>query len=130
MSQFLNTKEVSKFLNINEKMVYSLVSEKGLPATKITGKWLFPKNLVEQWVETHTVNYPQTVASPSVSQGVLIITGSNDLLLDKLISLYNDRFSENIAVFGNLGSMGGLRALRQNFCHIASSHLLQENGDE
>jgi excisionase family DNA binding protein len=130
MSQFLNTKEVSKFLNINEKMVYSLVSEKGLPATKITGKWLFPKNLVEQWVETHTVNYPQTVASPSVSQGVLIITGSNDLLLDKLISLYNERFSENIAVFGNLGSMGGLRALRQNFCHIASSHLLQENGDE
>lgn len=130
MSQFLNTKEVSRFLNINEKMVYSLVSEKGLPATKITGKWLFPKNLVEQWIETHTVNYPQTVASPSVSQGVLIITGSNDLLLDKLISLYNERFSENIAVFGNLGSMGGLRALRQNFCHIASSHLLQENGDE
>ena len=130
MSQFLNTKEVSKFLNINEKMVYTLVSEKGLPASKITGKWLFPKNLVEQWVETNTINYPKTAGSPSVSQAVLIITGSNDLLLDKMISLYNIHFSGNIAVFGNLGSMGGLRALRQNFCHIASSHLLQENGDE
>ncbi len=130
MSQLLTTKEVSKFLNINEKMVYSLVSEKGLPASKITGKWLFPKNLVEQWIETHTTNYPHTVENPSVSQAVLIITGSNDLLLDKVISLYNTQFSNQIAVFGNLGSMGGLQALRQNACHIASSHLLQEDEDD
>jgi excisionase family DNA binding protein len=130
MSQFLTTKEVAKFLSINEKMVYSLVSEKGLPASKITGKWLFPKNLVEQWVETNTINYPKTAESPSVSQAVLIITGSNDLLLNKVMSLYNTQFHGNIAVFGNLGSMGGLHALRQNYCHIASSHLLQENGDE
>ena len=34
----LNTREVSHFLDINEKMVYSLISEKGLPATKVTGK--------------------------------------------------------------------------------------------
>ncbi|MFH2218698.1 MAG: helix-turn-helix transcriptional regulator [Pseudomonadota bacterium] len=130
MSQFLTTKEVAQFLSINEKMVYSLVSEKGLPASKVTGKWLFPQNLVEQWVAANTINYPTTAGSPSVSQAVLIITGSNDLLLDKVMSLYNTRFPGNIAVFGNLGSMGGLQALRQNFCHIASSHLLQENGEE
>jgi putative molybdopterin biosynthesis protein len=127
MKQLFTTKEVAQFLSINEKMVYSLVSEKGLPASKVTGKWLFPKNLVEQWIETHTLNYPKTAESPSVSQAVLIIAGSNDLLLDKVISLYNTHFPGNIAVFGNLGSMGGLQALRQNFCHIASSHLLQEN---
>jgi len=130
MSQFFTTKEVARFLSINEKMVYSLVSEKGLPASKVTGKWLFPKNLVAQWVETHTINYPKSADRASVSPAVLIITGSNDLLLDKVIALYNTRFPENIAVFGNLGSMGGLRALRKNFCHIASSHLLQENGNE
>ena len=127
MSQLLTTKEISKFLNINEKMVYSLVSDKGLPASKITGKWLFPKNLVEQWIETHTTNYPHTVENPAASQAVLIVTGSNDLLLDKVISLFNTHFSNHIAVFGNLGSMGGLQALRQNSCHIASSHLLQED---
>jgi len=130
MSQLLTTKAVAQFLNINEKMVYSLVSEKGLPATKVTGKWLFPKNLVEQWIEVNTINYPSTADSPSVSQAVLIITGSNDLLLERVISLYNSHFPGNIAVFGNLGSMGGLQALRQNFCHIASSHLLQQDGDE
>jgi excisionase family DNA binding protein len=127
MKQFFTTKEVAQFLNINEKMVYSLVSEKGLPASKVTGKWLFPRNLVEQWVEANTLNYPKTTDSPSVSQAVLIIAGSNDLLLDKVITLYNTNFTGNIAVFGNLGSLGGLQALRQNFCHIASSHLLQEN---
>lgn len=130
MGQLLTTKEVAQFLNIHEKMVYNLVSEKGLPATKVTGKWLFPKNLVEQWVEMNTINYPSLADSPSVSQAVLIITGSNDLLLDKVIAHYNTQFPGNIAVFGNLGSMGGLQALRQNICHIASSHLLQEDGDE
>jgi excisionase family DNA binding protein len=130
MSQLLTTKEVARFLNINEKMVYSLVSEKGLPASKVTGKWLFPKNLVEQWIEANTLNYPKTADSPSVSQAVLIIAGSNDLLLDKVITLYNAHFRGNIAVFGNLGSMGGLQALRQNSCHIASSHLLQENEED
>ena len=85
MSELLTTKEVSQFLNINEKMVYHLISEKGLPATKITGKWLFPKHLVEQWVETSTINYPESSSHPSNYQGLLIITGSNDLLLDKAI---------------------------------------------
>jgi putative molybdopterin biosynthesis protein len=127
MKQFFTTKEVAQFLSINEKMVYSLVSEKGLPASKVTGKWLFPRHLVEQWIEANTLNYPKAAESPSVSQAVLIIAGSNDLLLDKMIALYNAHFPGNIAVFGNLGSMGGLQALRQNCCHIASSHLLQEN---
>ncbi|MFO7557792.1 MAG: substrate-binding domain-containing protein, partial [Desulfobacterales bacterium] len=63
-------------------------------------------------------------------EGVVIITGSNDLLLERTISLFNKTHPDQIAVFGNMGSMGGLRALRQNFCHIATSHLLQDNEDE
>jgi molybdate-binding protein len=117
-------------LNINEKMVYSLVSDKGLPATKITGKWLFPQYLVEQWIETNTINYPKSILNPPVYQGLLIITGSNDPLLDRMVSYFNTQHREHVAVFGNLGSMGGLRALRQNKCHIASSHLLQDDGSE
>ena len=130
MKRLLSTKEVAKFLDVNEKMVYSLVSEKGLPATKITGKWLFPRHLVEQWVEAHTINYPESSVQLPPYQGLLVITGSNDLLLDKAIGLFNTLYPENIAVFGNLGSMGGLQALRRNLCHIATSHLLQENEDE
>ena len=126
----LSTKEVAQCLNVNEKMVYSLVSEKGLPATKITGKWLFPKHLVEQWVEANTINYPDNGAPLPPYNGLLIITGSNDPLLDRAISLFNNQRPDQLAVFGNLGSMGGLSALRNNLCHIASSHLLQEDESE
>ncbi len=128
MKKLLSTKEVAEFLGVNEKMVYSLVADKGLPATKVTGKWRFPLHLVEQWVETNTLNYPDARSSLPPYEGLLIITGSNDLLLERTIALFNKRFSEEIAVFANIGSMGGLRALRQNLCHMASSHLLQENG--
>jgi excisionase family DNA binding protein len=130
MNPLLSTKEVAQLLNVNEKMVYTLVAEKGLPASKVTGKWLFPRHLVEQWLETQTINYPDTGKLRHLQQGILVLAGSNDPLLDRAISLFNSQFQAPLAVFGNLGSMGGLRALRQNLCHIASSHLLQEDEQE
>lgn len=126
----LNTHEVARFLDINEKMVYSLISEKGLPGTKATGKWLFPRHLVEQWLENQTINYPKSFRPLPPYHGLLVIAGSNDILLDRAISFFNKRYPDHLAVFGNLGSLGGIRALRRNICHMASSHLLQENEQE
>ena len=128
--RLFSTREVAQFLGINEKMVYALISEKGLPATKVTGKWLFPRHLVEQWIEANTINFPEPAPGLPPYQGLLIIAGSNDPLLDRALSLFNRLHPEHLAVFGNLGSMGGLRALRRDICHIASSHLLQEDGQE
>ncbi len=130
MRTLYSTREVAERLGVNEKMVYTLIAEKGLPATKITGKWRFPAHLVDQWIENHTVNIPETEGRLPPYQGLLILTGSNDYLLDQAISLFNAKHADQVAVFGNLGSMGGIRALRQNLCHIASSHLLQENDSE
>ncbi|MBU8849109.1 MAG: helix-turn-helix transcriptional regulator [Desulfobacterales bacterium] len=126
MKEMLSTREVAKFLNVNEKMVYSLIAEKGLPASKVTGKWLFPLHLVLQWVEAGTENYPQLAKLPPY-HGLVLIAGSNDLLLDKMISTFNLKHKEHMAMFGIAGSMGGLRALKHNLCHIASSHLIADN---
>ena len=126
----LNTREVAEFLNINEKMVYALIADKGLPATKVTGKWLFPRQLVEQWLENQTINYPEVAHPLPPYHGLLIICGSNDILLDRTISLFNRLYPEHLAVFGNVGSKGGLKALSRDLCHVASSHLLQEDEDE
>lgn len=127
MGQLLSTKEVAQFLNVHEKIVYALVSEKGLPATKVTGKWLFPQAMVEKWLENNTVNLPYDDVSMPLNGGILIIAGSNDPLLDKMVGLFNRQNTERIAVFGNLGSLGGLKALHQNLCHIAGSHILDED---
>ncbi|MBW2181017.1 MAG: helix-turn-helix transcriptional regulator [Deltaproteobacteria bacterium] len=130
MKNLLSTKDVARLLGINEKMVYTLVSEKGLPATKVTGKWIFPGHLVEQWIETNTINYPSQASNLPPYHGLLIIAGSNDPLLEKTISLFNRTHTDHIAVFGNIGSMGGLAALKKNRCHIATSHLLQDDDSE
>lgn len=130
MNDLMSTKEVAKFLGVSEKMVYTLVSDKGLPATKITSKWTFPKHLVDQWIEINTINYPKPVDKLPSSQNLLVITGSNDPLLEKTISLFNHEYPKCLAVFGNVGSRGGLNALKQSSCQIVSSHLLQEDGEE
>lgn len=126
---FLTTKEVAQLLDVHEKMVYALVAEKGLPASKVTGKWLFPRHLVEQWVERHI---PRTadVLPAAAPHGLLVLAGSHDLLLHQVLNLFNRRSPEHLAVFANVGSLRGIQALRQGMCHIASSHLLQRDDVE
>lgn len=126
----LNTREVANFLDVNEKVVYNLIAEKGLPATKVTGKWLFPRHLVEQWLENQTINYPKPASPIPTYHGLLIIIGSNDILMDRTISVFNRLYPEHTALFGNVGSEGGLKALGRGLCHIATSHLLQEDDQE
>ncbi len=126
----LNTREVAHFLDINEKVVYHLIADKGLPATKVTGKWLFPKHLVERWLESETINVPKAVSPLPPYHGLLIISGSNDPLLDRTISLFNRLFPDHFAVFGNVGSQGGLSVLGRDLCHIATSHLLQDDDSD
>jgi excisionase family DNA binding protein len=130
MEKLLSTKEIAEFLGVNEKMIYTLINEKDLPATKITGKWLFPKDLVEQWVASRTINYPKQAVSAVEIPNLLLIAGSNDILFDNALTLFRRMHPGKAVFFGNLGSLGGLRALRQGLCHMATSHLAQENGDE
>ncbi|MGD8701662.1 MAG: helix-turn-helix transcriptional regulator [Desulfosarcina sp.] len=130
MTQMLSTKAVARFLGVNEKMVYTLIADKGLPASKVTGKWIFPLHLVEQWVESSTVNYPHNKQTLPPYEGLLVVAGSNDILLERALSIYNSRHQGHLAVFGNLGSVGGISALRRSLCHVATSHLLQESNDD
>lgn len=127
MKQLMTTKEVAELLHIHEKMVYTLVAEKAMPATKIAGKWLFPQYLIEQWVENNTINFPDNIRPLTSNQRLVVLAGSNDILLDKTITLFNRSFTGHLAVFGNVGSLGGVQALRNNLCHIAASHLIQDN---
>lgn len=126
---YLNTKEVAQLLQINEKGVYALVSDKGLPATKVTGKWLFPKHFVEEWLDLSIVNLP-AAANPSLDSGRLFIAGSDDLLFQRAVGLYNSQHRDSVIFYANIGSMGGLRALRQRSCHIGVCHLLQDDNEE
>ena len=49
--RLMTVKEVARYLSINEKKVYALIKRGGIPCTKVTGKWLFPKRHVDRWLE-------------------------------------------------------------------------------
>ncbi len=129
-TKFLTTREVAKLLHVNEKMIYSLVNDKGLPATKITGKWLFPRRLVEEWLETNILNCRGSGFNRSTDDGVLLFAGSDDPLFQKALSLFHSKHTLPLAFFANLGSMGGLSSLRRGLCHIGVCHLLQDDHRE
>ncbi len=127
-SPFLTTKEVAALLNVNEKMVYVLVNDKGLPATKVTGKWLFPRRLVEEWLEVNISNYrPAAVA---VDESLLLLAGSDDPLFQSALALFQQSNTGKMAYFANVGSMGGVTALRRGLCHIGVCHLLQDENED
>ena len=127
--EMLTTKEIAEYLSINEKQVYQLIKNKKIPATRITGKWLFPRKLVEEWL---IVSAKENVGVKPTKflQNQVVIAGSNDLaleLLAKKSATQNPQFTVSIST---IGSMGGIVALQNKACHIAASHLLDAESGE
>jgi len=128
--EMLSTKEVAEYLSINEKQVYRLIKEKKIPATRVTGKWLFPKGLIDEWVLTSARESVSIPSKKSHSENQVVIAGSNDVALELLVKNTNLRHPEYTISISNVGSLAGLIALKNGNCHIAASHLLDlETGE-
>jgi putative molybdopterin biosynthesis protein len=54
----------------------------------------------------------------------IVVTGSHDLVLDLAASALRERDPRLTLASSNVGSLGGLMALRDGLCHVAGSHLL------
>ena len=51
--EMMSTKEVAQYLGVHEKHVYALIKSKRIPSTRITGKWVFPRKLIDEWIESN-----------------------------------------------------------------------------
>jgi excisionase family DNA binding protein len=121
MNEYLTTREVARLLRLNEKKIYALVTQGGLPAARVSGKWLFPRELVEAWVRGHTL-IPEEQALGALLGRVIVLQGSDDWLLDHaLTSLQPD--SEAALTSARIGSRQGLEALDRGRAHAAAFHL-------
>jgi molybdopterin molybdotransferase/putative molybdopterin biosynthesis protein len=60
----------------------------------------------------------------------IVVTGSHDLVLDLAASALRERDPRVTLASSNVGSLGGLTALRDGLCHVAGSHLLDPESGE
>ena len=60
----------------------------------------------------------------------IVATGSHDLVLDLAASALRERDPRLTLASSNVGSLGGLTALRDGLCHVAGSHLLDPESGE
>jgi len=120
--EMLNTKDIANYLNINEKQVYRLIKEKKIPATRITGKWTFPRKLIDEWI-IESANENIGVKKTRELKDHIVIMGSNDFTIEFLSHELSSRFPEFSLSFSNVGSIGGLIALGRGSSHVAGCHL-------
>jgi putative molybdopterin biosynthesis protein len=128
--EMMNTKEVSAYLGINEKQVYALIKAGRIPGTRLTGKWVFPRKLIDEWIETGARGGLKEAREKSRGmEGALLASGSNDPVLDFLLTGMRHTHPEFYFFCANTGSTEGLRALNDGHTDIAWTHLLdQESG--
>ena len=117
---FMNVKQVSSYLHLNEKKIYSLVSKGTIPATKITGKWMFPKELIDKWMLDSTHN--------GLLNDRLIIAGSDDPLLHRIINEFTELLGNKAVIsYTATGTRNGLELLNANKVDACCIHWGPEN---
>ncbi|TIW38263.1 MAG: helix-turn-helix domain-containing protein, partial [Mesorhizobium sp.] len=74
----LTIPEASDYLRLGERKLYELVAKNRIPCSKVTGKWLFPRNELDRWVLSG-LSHPEGLIPPEPPP---IIGGSQDDLLE------------------------------------------------
>ena len=123
--KFLSTREVAEHLGIHEKQVYALVKAGKIPASRVTGKWLFPRQLIDEWIEQTAREGLATARTRGKKiEGALLAAGSHDPVLDILQSQLVVRHTGVVLFSAATGSSEGLRMLNLGHTDLAWSHLL------
>lgn len=117
MADFMTTKEVAAYLRVKERRVYELVRQRAIPCTRVTGKWLFPKALVDLWLADKAEGATPAPAPPPV------IAGSHDPLLDWALK----ESGCGLALLPG-GSLDGLARFGEGAAVAAGLHLFAAGG--
>ncbi len=76
--ELMTTAEVAALLRVKERKVYDLVAAEAIPCTRVTGKLLFPRELIELWVTAGT----RGGGAEFLAARPPVAAGSHDPLLD------------------------------------------------
>ena len=116
----MTTREVADYLQIKERKVYDLIRREEIPCARVSGKWLFPRDLIDRWVL-------QNVSSGVVAAAPVppVIAGSHDPLLEWAV-----RESGSSLAFLSGGSLNGMQRVAAGEAALCGAHLRDpETGD-
>lgn len=115
VSSFMSVKQVAEYLQLNEKKIYALVSEGKIPATKVTGKWLFPRDLVDQWLLES--------AHGGLLTDRLVLAGSDDPLVYRAVMLLTNEMQWRALIsYTPTGTQLGLSLLARRRADVCAMH--------
>jgi len=115
LPRFMNVRQVARYLHLNEKKVYALAIEGKLPATKITGKWLFPRDLIDQWLLESSHG--------GLLADRLVITGSDDPLVQRVVmQLAVEIQTQALVSYTCTGTQLGLSLLARRRADVCAIH--------
>jgi excisionase family DNA binding protein len=120
LADFLTTSEVAQYLRIKERTVYELVRTRRIPCSRVTGRLIFPKTMIDAWVRLH-IEYE----GPAIAPAPPVVAGSHDPLLEWAV-----RESGSDLALMSAGSSDGLQRLERRQAVAAGLHVLDAgNGD-
>lgn len=118
---YFTTEEAAAYLRLKERKLYELASSGGVPCSKVTGKWLFPRAALDRWIAAGLSRPEGFVAENPPA----IIGGSHDPLLE-----WATRQSGSGYALLSEGSEAGLDRLEHNEVAIAAIHMHGVGEDE
>lgn len=125
MSDYFTTRELAALLRVKERKIYDLVSGKALPVRRVTGKLLFPKKEIEDWIAASRDGAAQPATAAETGPLPLIMAGGHDPLLDWALR------ESRCGVAALLdGALDGLARFRQRDCLAAALHIPNETATE
>lgn len=110
----MTTTEVADYLRVKQRTIYEMVTRQTIPFTRATGKLLFPRRLIDAWLEAQTEAPVAGIFRPPA-----IYAGSSDPLLEWALR----QSGAGMAVLTH-GSTHGLLELAEGRAMLAGSHLL------
>lgn len=118
--ELMTTAEAAEYLRLGERTVYDLVRRKSIPCSRVSGKLLFPRRLIDMWIEREVA-----MEGPDLSEPPPIVAGSSDPLLEWALR----ESGSGLAILSE-GSGEGLARLAHGEAMAAAMHLRDPDSGE
>ncbi len=129
--RLLTVSEAARYLRLNPRSVYLLAQRGAIPGTRVTGKWLFPEHLLEEWLESSARDRGRAGTAPA-GRGAewLLLAGSDDPALEMLTEILAAQSGAPMVFVARVGSTAGLQAVAAGRADAACVHLVDPDSGE